>query len=115
MLDVDAQAIESALRTIFTRYATSDAASNADALSSAKWSKLVREAKLINAALTVADADLIFVRLSSLSRPPKSKPAPSTKKGLGYTTFLDAVYALACKRSGASDGRSEPAPNGERD
>ena len=121
------EAVDGALRRLFTTYAAVGDVANATALTSAKFSKIWREAQLINSkGLTTVDLDLAFVRIaqaqaakppaaaSSAARSAAARAAQdkSKKRTINYSQFLETVYAISCKLSG--EGRPGAEPNGRR-
>ena len=93
--------IDAAVRGLFVTYCQLGDVSNVGRLSSAKFSKLVREAGLINSSLTSTDVDLIFARRSRATRLDGAAPsnAASNKKTLSYAEFLAALTDVADKRA----------------
>ena len=121
-------AVDSALRRLFSTYsAFGDVSSTASSLTSAKFFKLTRDAGLIDGTLSSVDVDLLFVRASQaastkpahqsarMSAMTRAGSSSGAKKTINYAQFLDAVYAMAVKRSGAGDPRPGAVePNGDR-
>ena len=119
--------VDVALRRLFTTY--TDPTSNVNALTSAKFSKLWRDAGFIGHGLTSVDVDLVFVRVAQ-GGPPAGRAAVSgvaartslarvagglagsKKKVLNFGQFLETVYAFACLLAG--DGRPNAPANGRR-
>ena len=114
--------VEVSLRKLFVHHCSFGDINNVSHLSTSKFAKLARDAGVVDAKLSKADIDLLFVRASQTgsskptSRGPHANSRPSSKtKVLDFEQFLEALYEMAARKYGrAGDSRGLAVPNGRR-